>query len=126
MPQQGGYRPKEHHIMSKTLSRITVQVYSAPVGKNAVEYSVDGEPVSMSNPLQLEAQSAPFYYEEPILRPLDGPIEVATREAWLSYEVTRFETGEIFYAHNEAGADAIAYQLAKAHLLDKLINLDKI
>jgi hypothetical protein len=112
--------------MSKTHSRITIQIHSAPVGKHAVEYSVDGDPVSMSNPLQVGAQSAPFYYEEPVLRPLDGPIEVSTREVWLSYEVVRFETGDIFYAHSEPEADALAYQIAEAHLLRKLINAGKL
>lgn len=106
----------------KHLSRITAQAYAG----NALEYSVDGEPVSISAPLQADASQVPFYYEQPILRPLDGPIETKTRETWISYEVTDFSTGIISYAQSAESADHMAYKLAESHLLRKLIAIDKI
>jgi hypothetical protein len=108
--------------MSKTLDRITIQAYAAPQGGQAIEYSVDREPVSMSNPLQLDGSLVPFYYEQPVLRPLDGPVKTSTRECWISYEVLEFHTGTIHYASNADEADRLAYQIAQAYLLGILVN----
>ena len=105
--------------MSRTLDRITAQAYAG----NAIEYSVDGEPVSISTPLQADASQVPFYHEREIVRPLaTTETETETVENWVSYQVTDFNTGIIFYAQSAEDADHMAYKLAMAHLLAKAIN----
>lgn len=98
----------------KHLSRITVQAYAF----NALEYSVDGEPVSASSALQADGTQVPFYYE------VDG--ETKARENWVAYQVTEFHTGLIHYSQDATDADTLAYQIAESYLLRKLINVDKI
>ena len=110
--------------MSKTLDRITVQAYAG----NAIEYSVDSEPVSLSQPLSHDKAHSPFYSEKPVIRPLDasGPDEFATAEHWVQYEVMEFHTGAIHYARNADDADRLAYQIAQAYLLGILIQVGKL
>lgn len=110
----------------KHLSRITFENFAF----GAVEYSVDGDPVSFAGPLNgaEKAEQVPFYVEMPVVRPLatEGPAETRTVENWVSHEVTDYNTGIIFYAQSAKDADHMAYKIAESYLLRKLINIDKI
>lgn len=111
--------------MSRTLDRITAQAYA----NHTIEYSVDGEPVSMSTPLDLnEGTLVPFYVERPVIRPLStgDALETYTVENWVGFEVIEFHSGLIHYAQSAKGADALAYQIAQTFLLRTLINAGKL